>query len=423
MRSSKILLLCVLLVAAAACGGGGGGGGGGSSSSSTPSVPTLALSNGSTLAQVTGPNVLPVTVNGPSPYVQYQNEPTVSVTVCASAGSTSCVTFDNILLDTGDYGLRIFSQAFADTAGGPAVLGSLTPVKVSSVPLYECVEYGDGSKVWGPVVTAYVTLGGEQPTQAIPIQVIGSGTSDSTTGRSGHACSGATPSPSSVTAPFNGSLGLGLFVQDCGPECETDNRNRVYWTCNGSTCSGTTAGSTQQVQNPVASLPGDNNGVVLQFPSVSYEGASSVSGYLILGIGTESNNSPAAGVVAYGANSVAEFSTVYNGASYDSFLDTGSNGFFFPDTSITQCEGWYCPSSVLTLSAVNAGYTGSPSNTVQFQIANYSTLSASNNVFPDIGASMSGEFDWGLPFFLGRNVYVGIDGFLSTLGTGPYWAY
>ena len=45
--------------------------------------------------------------------------------------------------------------------------------------------------------------------------------------------------------------------------------------------------STQQVQNPVATLPADNNGVVLQFPSVSYEGASSVSGYLILGIGTE----------------------------------------------------------------------------------------------------------------------------------------
>jgi hypothetical protein len=373
--------------------------------------------------------VLPVTVNGPSPYTQYQNEPTVSVTVCASAGSTSCVTFDNILLDTGDYGLRIFSQAFADTAGGPAVLGSLTPVTVGPAPLYECVEYGDGSKVWGPVVTAYVTLGSEQTTQAIPIQVIGSGTSDSTTGRSGHACSEATPSPSSVTAPFNGSLGLGLFVQDCGTACETNNRNRVYWTCTGSTCTGTTAGSTQQVQNPVASLPaGYNNGVVLQFPSVSYEGASSVSGYLILGIGPQSNSSPATGVVAYGANSAAEFTTVFNGTSLAAFLDTGSNGFFFPDTSITQCEGWYCPSSVLTLSATNTGASLlSASGAVSFQIGNYTSLSASsNNVFPDIGAYLSGqsdEFDWGLPFFFGRNVYIGIEGTSSVLGTGPYWAY
>ena len=229
--------------------------------------------------------------------------------------------------------------------------------------------------------------------------------------------------PSSVTAPFNGSLGLGLFVQDCGNVCATSYRNRVYWTCNGSTCSGTTAGSTQQVQNPVASLPADNNGVVLQFPSVSYEGASSVSGYLILGIGTQTNNIPGTGVVAYGANSYAEFTTVFNGTSLAAFLDTGSNGLFFPDASITQCEGWYCPSSVLTLSAVNAGYTGSPSNTVQFQIANFSTLSASNNVFPTIGAYQSGGFDWGLPFFFGRNVYIGIYETSSVLGTGPYWAY
>jgi hypothetical protein len=44
-------------------------------------------------------------------------------------------------------------------------------------------------------------------------------------------------------------------------------------------------------------------------------------------------------------------------------------------------------------------------------------------VFADIGGSFPSGFDWGLPFFFGRNVHVGLEGTVSILGTGPYWAY
>jgi hypothetical protein len=71
------------------------------------------------------------------------------------------------------------------------------------------------------------------------------------------------------------------------------------------------------------------------------------------------------------------------------------------------------------------GASGSPSGAVSFQIGNFDSLymNSSNNVFDDIGGSFSSGFDWGLPFFFGRNVHVGIDGTGSSLGTGPYWAY
>lgn len=36
---------------------------------------------------------------------------------------------------------------------------------------------------------------------------------------------------------------------------------------------------------------------------------------------------------------------------------------------------------------------------------------------------MSGGFDWGLPFFFARYVYVAIDGKNTPSGQGPYWAF
>ncbi|MHB9098564.1 MAG: DUF3443 family protein, partial [Syntrophales bacterium] len=187
-----------------------------------------------------------------------------------------------------------------------------------------------------------------------------------------------------------------------------------------------------QVQNPVALLPRDNNGVLVQLPSVPLGGTSSVTGKLILGIGTQSNNIPSS-VTTYAANATTgEFTTLFGGSTYKSFIDSGSNGLFFTPPStipIPACTApnatWFCPSSTTGFSATNTGDSGTPSGPVSFQIGNLTnlTLNSFNRTFVEIGGTFPGNFDWGIPFFFGRNIFVGYGGRTSSLGNGPYWAY
>jgi len=387
----------------------------------TGTTTILAVSgghSGSTTLTVTGGgggqvNVLPITVNGSLCSIgSYSNKPCVSVTVCIP-GTSTCQVVTDLLLDTGSYGLRIFKQALSV---------SLPQVTVGSGSLANCIQFGGGSSDWGPVQMASVILGNE-PAVQVPIQVI-----DRTFGTRSRACQNADVSP--ATAGFNGILGVGLFTQDCGTLCTSSANNGIYSACNGAVCNGTTVPLASQVQNPVALLPQDNNGVLVQLPSVPLGGVPSVNGSLILGIGTQSNNTPTA-VTTYPANSVGEFTTTFNGVSLPtSFIDSGSNGLFFdaPASLLPLCPSpntsFYCPAATTSLSATNRGAFGSPSGPVPFQIGNFNSLtSTSNKVFSEVGGSGIGGFDWGLPFFFGRNVFIGIEGTNSSQGTGPYWAY
>ena len=154
-----------------------------------------------------------------------------------------------------------------------------------------------------------------------------------------------------------------------------------------------------------------------------------MNGQVVLGIGTRSNNTPS-GVTVYPASATGDFTTVFNGVTYTSFIDSGSNGFFInaPPSLLPVCsapnDSWFCPPATVSLTATNTGATGSPSGQVPFQISNATALfSTSNKVFADLGGPSPGGFDWGMPFFYGRNVIIGIEGKSSSLGSGPYWAY
>jgi len=205
----------------------------------------------------------------------------------------------------------------------------------------------------------------------------------------------------------------------------------MYYSCSGSTCSGTAVSLNSQVQNPAALLPADNTGLIVQLPSVALGGETSASGSVVLGIGTQSDNEPA-GATMYPLDQDGEFTTTFNNATYSSFVDTGSNALYFSASKLLPaCTGsnseWYCPSTTTSLSAVLTGATGSPSSTVDFEIGNFAGLTQSSNmVFDDVGGTvgnMGSFFDWGLPFYFGRNVFIGFEGKTSSLGAGPYFAY
>ena len=376
---------------------------------------TTALNLGST-----APNVIPVGV-GNCGANGYLNEPCVSIQICLH-GTTQCQTIPNILLDTGSYGLRIFSSL--------VTLNLPQEKDGAGNAIAQCAQFGSAN-LWGPIQSADIILGGE-PAVNLPLQLINSSFAD----LASHPSDCATPDTDPASSGFNGILGVGLLTYDCGLDCVTYAANQTYYSCNSANvCTNVVMPLNQQVANPVAFLPIDNNGVILSLPLVDATGASSINGTLTLGIGTQSNNIPGS-VKVFSANSFAEFSTTYNNQSMtQSFIDSGSNGLFFPDKTIPDCtksniasSDFFCPPSSLPLTATQVSADGLATLLTNFSIGNAATefgLYPTNmGVFNSVGGSGSDSaFDWGLPFFLGRSVFCGFESTSSAIGKGPYWAY
>jgi hypothetical protein len=183
----------------------------------------------------------------------------------------------------------------------------------------------------------------------------------------------------------------------------------------------------------VSLLPADNNGVVLTLPAVPAGGVVSATGALILGVGTQPNNQ-LGGATVLATTPSGYFRTVYNGVNYDrSFIDSGSNGFFFHDTGLTVCTAstdFFCPAAPLTLTATQVGFfAGSfagASRQASFTIESVDALAAdvsAANIGGDAGQALPQSFDWGLPFFYGRTVFTAITGASTPAGPGPFWAW
>jgi hypothetical protein len=397
-------VLILIAVAAIACGNDGGGysdGGNGCGGCNSGG------GGANTLSGVVdfGPAALQ------SQHIDSANTLFVTVTVCAP-GTSTCQNVDHVQVDTGSTGLRILSEALtvqlppSTTSGG--------------AKLFDCEQFVD-SAVWGAVATADVTLG-QAKISSTPVQIIGG-----TTVPVPASCTTGTPDDTIATFGANGLLGIGNFLQDCGAACAQTIVSGAYYACNGNTCSSASVPIANQLQNLVGALSSDNNGVTLQLGAVGEPGAPQVNGTVIFGVGTQTDN--ALGSAQWVAlDNQGTFVTSFNGSSLSkSFIDSGSNALYFPDSAIPNCPGsnssFFCPASSQQLSASIQG------RTVNFQIDNAVQLfNTRDAAYPGLGGTNgSGNFatgfDWGLPFFYGRTVYVLFEGRSAGSQTGPAVAY
>lgn len=421
--------------------------GGGSKQNSRSSNP------GPATPPSTPSNVLPIAVDGGPTASQtggaiYVNGAFASATICTPGSTSNCVTVDHLLVDTGSSGLRVLQTAIPSLKL-PAVNTS------NGSPAYDCVSFVDRAFLWGPVQEADVTLAGETA-RDLPIQVI----SSTSSGVPASCSNGSTQNQNTqASLGANGILGIGLEPTDCffagTSTCDRSSGlasppTPAYYTCSGSACAPAFISKANQVANPAVFFSTDNNGVIIKLGSVSGS-AASVTGSLIFGIGTESNNQLASTATVL-TLTCDNFSTTFENhtlgitdattcAGPGSFIDSGSNALFFPNlANITTCpakssvgdiSSFYCPSSLQNFAATNKG-ANDATKAANFSVDNAENLFTNTSTSSDAalgtlaGTNPTGVgFDWGLPFFYGNQVYMAIDGqnVPAKEPAAPWWAY
>lgn len=387
------------------------------STDSTASQTTSTSDTSSTLNSGAPNNVLAVQVNAGPPGVNAVDTPYVSVKICVPGSSTMCQTIPDVLVDTGSEGLRLLSSV---------ITIPLKTVMNNNASIGECEQFASLSYTWGPVQTADISLAGENAS-AQSIQVINApGFASVPTGSTGCQIPGGQQITDAISLGSNGILGVGPFRQDCGSACVSSAIPATYYSCVGQNCTPTEMPLLSQLQNPVWRFPHDNNGVLVELPSIGLQGAATANGSLIFGIGTQNNNA-LNGAKIYTTDDNGLITTTYFGTPYPSSIDSGSNGIFFlnnlPNCTINQ--GWYCPNFFNIFLVENTGANG-VSGYALFGIANFDRLLNLNpnfTAFNDIGAPFPGFFDFGLPFFFGNDVFTGIEGQATGQVKGPFFAY
>jgi hypothetical protein len=338
-----------------------------------------------------------------------------------------------VLLDTGSWGLRLVRSVLTASA---VTLAAETDSQGQTIE--ECATFA-GGQTWGPVAAADVTLAGETASN-VPVQIL----DDSNSGAPPAASCGGNGSLINAVTDWaaNGVLGIGVFAEDCGSACVAAAAPlSMYYGCTtAGVCTAENVPLDAQVANPATRFPSDNNGIILTMPNLQNgNGDSMVTGVLIFGLGTQTDNQlPPTALTMLAADSNGDFLATYNGATTQvpALIDSGTDAYLFDDPAIAVCTsaawvGYYCPAvAPLATSAVNmsasisTALVPSSSNLVDFAVADPNSFVAGAAAFGSLAAGAGiTRFQWGMPFFYGRTIYIGFDGKSSASFTGPYYAY
>ncbi|MFM0741512.1 DUF3443 family protein [Paraburkholderia xenovorans] len=407
------LLVVCIATALYGCGGSIDKNAGTSPASSTPSLAPLALDNS-----------IPVVVDK-GPLGNATNVPYVSVTIC-QPDSTNCETIDHVLLDSRSTGLRLFASALKD----PSIYDTAKDPTGANVA--ECAGFGSGY-TWGAIRKMDIKLGIERARNAT-VHII----NDAAVPNVPASCSSQGVAVTRSVAQANGILGItgSADCADCASPATAP--TGVYFSCAGTACSGITQPIAEQIHNPVSVFDTDNNGILISLPQAQ-EGAATLTGKLVFGIGTRSNNQLGSAIV-HPLDENSSVLAVVNGQPVYMGFDTGSTGVFYNGGgNLAECDvpglsdKYYCSASSATIQLVNASgnaKSGAPF-TMNFQDPNQYKATYPNsavNLFlsgppggtntPDPGVTLLG-----LPFFMGRPVFFALDGAQTPAGTGPYIAF
>jgi hypothetical protein len=394
-------VVLIPLLFAVGCGGGGSSSGG-SSSGATPPKPTLHL--------IAAP---PTVTSGSSATLIWSSS---NATSCTASGGWSG---DKATSGSASTGAITSSTTFTLTCSGASGTTAAETVHVTLTTANPSVSLSASPPSVTRGSSATLTWSSFNATSCTA-----SGGWSGNKATSGSASTGAITSSTTFTLTCSGASGTMPAVASA----------TVTVTAPSLACVAEPVTLAEQLQNPVSLFATDNNGVILELPTIGASGAASVSGSLVFGIATRSNNGLNGATRLNGNLNTGEITAALTGDASIStgYLDSGSNAIFFADSALPACaspvQDFYCPASTVNETAILTG-TNSTSLAADFSVANADNLftaDSSARAFNDLAgpgpATLGGGLlDLGLSFFFGRNVFTGIEAVNSA--TAPYFAY